>query len=579
MKRSGFLVVLLAIASTLSIAQQPTPTIDQKKLDNLLAKHDKPGEPGGVLLILRNGKVAYTRAFGLASVEQNVRNTRETVFSLDYGECREFTAMTVAMLAEEGKLSLDDPIRKYIPELPSFASTITLRNLIHNASGLFDYGQQFLLTGWMLRNPLSNEEFLRLIGRQRLTAFPAGEGFMYSNTDYALLAFAVQRATGKSLRFQADRLLFKPLGMNSTQIDDQFGEVAKGRAYEYFERDGTLVMIRRDKFSPSGRNGVLTKVDDLGRWANAINDPASKLGKAALKLRDNAKFDLNRPGEHAFGHFIKSYRGVNTISHQGISEHPYLVRVPDRSVSIIYLTNGGFEAGDAMRSVLDEILFGGPDPTAKPILISESQLKQLASTLKSNPDGVAVTSQEVAPLAGGYSSVKSSRGKDFVCEVRGNSLVEIYGDEVNRMTPLGNGVFHFIGFYFVFEKPGQGESVRLRIFKTTGELVDEMRRVPSIDPPSLEVNTPLVGKYYNYELDVTWSLVIESGKLAIKRERMATATLWPSAKDRFILTVLADSEAYTYDVEVRINRDSGGGVTGFSIWSGRLRGGLEFKRV
>lgn len=578
MKLSGLLLVLFVSANSLCVAQPSKTTIDRKKLDSFISKHDKPNEPGGVLLILQNGKPTYVKAFGLASLEQSIPNKRGTVFSLDYGECREFTALTVAMLAEEGKFSLDDPARKFIPELPPFASKITLRHLIHNASGLFDYGQQFLLTGWMLRNPLSDEEFLHLLSRQRLTAFPAGKGFMYSNTDYALLAFAVQHATGKSLRFHADRLIFKPLGMTSTQMDDQFGEVAKRRAYEYSKSNGKAMMKRRDKFSPSGRNGVLTTVDDLSLWAKEMNDAKSKLGKVALKLRENAKFDPNRPGEYTFGHFLKNHRGVSTISHQGISDSPYLLRVPDRSLSIIYLTNGNLEANIAMRTTIDEVLFGGPDPKAQPVRASENQLKQWTSTLKSNPSGVAITAEEIAPLSGGYSSLISSRGRDFTCEARGNSLVEVFGGEEDRMIPLGNGVFHHLGLYIVFEKPESDKPITFKAFKPTGELIDEMRRMPSVSYPSTEALAPLVGKYYNHELDVTWHLDIEGGKLVIKRERMAPAALWPTAKDRFMLTVVADPEAYTYDVEVRINRNPDGSVSGFSIWSSRLRGGLEFKR-
>lgn len=124
-----------ALFATLLIASSPVvaqPKIDKGRLDAIFAKYDKPGEPGGVVLIQRNGKTVYSKAVGLASLEQGVRNTSETVFSLDYGECREFTALTVAMLADEGKLSLDDSVRKFLPELPALTAPITLRHLIES---------------------------------------------------------------------------------------------------------------------------------------------------------------------------------------------------------------------------------------------------------------------------------------------------------------------------------------------------------------------------------------------------------------------------------------------------------------
>lgn len=573
------IVGLSVFCCPLALGQQLTPRIEKDRLDALLAKYDRPGKPGGALLVLKEGKTAYSKAFGLASVEHGVRNSLETVFSLDYGECREFTALAVAMLAEEGALSLNDSARNYVPELPEFAAAIKLRDLIHNASGLFDYGQQFLLTGWMLRNPLSDEDFFRLLRRQRLTAFPPGTDFMYSNTDYALLAFAVQRATGKSLRQQADRLLFKPLGMNSTLMDDRFGEVVTRRAYEYFDADGAMMMKRRDKFSPSGRNGVLTTVGDLKKWADALENPRSKLAKVAKSLRIGAVFDPNRNGEYNFGHFVGQSRGLQAVWHQGISQSPYLVRFPDHAVTIAYLGNGGPDAQEVLKSALDQVFFGGPDPSRSPVKATPKQLEEWSAALKDRPKSVIVTDEELRTFAGGYRRMKGSRGRDFICEVRDQSLAEIFGNEVEPMMALGNGVFFHLNCFLVFEPRDKAGSVRLRAFSKTGELVEEMTRIPSVVWPDTAELTELVGDYYNYELDVTWSIFVSNGKLALKRERMGDVAFFPSAKDRYLLSVIADPESYSYDVELRINRSSSNQVTGLSIWTSRLRGGLAFTKT
>lgn len=578
-KHAVGLLLFLTLASPAAIGQQVKTKIERRKLDAFLSKHDHARGPGGALLVLQKGKVAYSKAFGFASIEQGVRNSTNTVFSLDYGECREFTALTLAMLAEEGTMSLDDSARKYIPELPEFAAQIKIRDLIHNSSGLFDYGQQFLLAGWMLRNPLSNEDFFRLLRRQRRAAFPSGTDFMYSNTDYALLGFVVKRATGKSLREQADRLLFAPLGMKFTHIDDRFGEAVDRRAYEYFEADGAKMMKRRDKFSPSGRNGLLTTVGDLAKWAMALDDPNSKLHQASLMLRIGAVFDPKRIGEFNFGHFLRQHRGLQIISHQGISNSPYLVRIPEKSVSVIFLGNGGLDAEKATSFTLDILFFGGPDQTHKPVTAEPQQLAVWGAVLQREPKGVSVTAAELQSIAGGYSRTKGSRGRDFICDAQDQTLVEVFGGEIEPMVPLGNGVFFHLNCFIVFESNKDTGSIRLRAFSKQGDLVEEMERIPSISWPKAAELGEMVGDYYNHELDVTWELVALDGKLAVKRERMGNVFLWPSSKDRFLLSVMADPEAYSYDVELRFDRDAYGKVQGFSILSARLKGGLSFQKV
>jgi hypothetical protein len=189
-----------------------------------------------------------------------------------------------------------------------------------------------------------------------------------------------------------------------------------------------------------------------------------------------------------------------------------------------------------------------------------------------------VTTEELQPLAGAYGRLRGSRGRDFTCEVRGRSLVDMFNDEAERMTPLGNGVFWHLNVFIVFDTTDPA-SIRLRAFRKSGALIEDMQRIPSVPWPGAAALEPLAGTYYNHELDVTWSLVSANGRLALKRERMANVVLWPSAPDRYLLAVVADPEAYTYDVELRLIRDASSAVTGFEIWSSRLRGGLAFQRV
>lgn len=553
---------------------------DRKALDALYGPLDRPGAAGGVVYVAKGGKPVYEKAFGLANVEHSVRNTRDTVFKISYGESREFTAMTVAMLARKGVLSLDDSLRKHMPELPPYADAIRLRHLIHHASGLPDYGALFLLTGWRLFNPLSDGEFLRLLGRLERTDFAPGTDYMYSNTDYALLAFVVQRATGESLREVAATELFAPFGMAATRIDDQYARVVLKRAYAYYDLHEETYLVRREKTSPAGRNGVLTTVGDLARWAAALDDPGSRVARAASLLREGARFAPTRPGAYVFGHFTGKYRGVDVVRHQGIDGDVYLVRVPDHDMVVALLTNGPADTERLVDRTLDALLFDTPGPSHAKSGAPAEKLARWEALRAAHPKGIAISAAERQRYAGRYDRAVDPRGNDaFDIRVEGDALVGHYGEIRDPIYALASNVLLYVCCYLERAPLREGEPVRLTAYRiTTGEHVADFASQPP--PPALDAKdrAALPGRYYNHELDVTWQLLAEDGKLLLRRERMLDATLVPKAIDRFALEVLADVEAYVFGMEVRIDRDGDGNPNGLTVVHDRIRG-LRFDRM
>ena len=196
-----------------------TPDSASRWVDSIFSPFSVPGSPGCAVGVTRNGSLVLAKGYGMADLEHDIPITPDTRFYVA-SLSKQFTAMAIVLLAQDGRLSLDDSIRKWVPEVPAFASTITLRELLHHTSGLRDYFTLLAVSGWPSDGPLTEKQFLTLVGRQKSLNFTPGDEFLYSNTGYALLSIVVKRASGYSLRDFAQQRIFKPLGMTHTEFRD-----------------------------------------------------------------------------------------------------------------------------------------------------------------------------------------------------------------------------------------------------------------------------------------------------------------------------------------------------------------------
>jgi CubicO group peptidase (beta-lactamase class C family) len=218
-----------------------------KKADAFLAQWDKNDMPGCGVGAVRDGKLVYKRAFGMANLDYDVPNTTSTLFNLA-SVSKPFTAMSIALLAQQGKLSLDDDIRKYVPELPKYEETITIRHLIHHTSGLREYQALVLFGGLGTDNAYNDKDILNMLSRQKNISFKPGSKHQYSNSNYHLLGIIVSRVSGKSLRLFAEENIFKPLGMKNTMFSDNRFEVVKNRASGYMVGSDQSIRARSSLF-------------------------------------------------------------------------------------------------------------------------------------------------------------------------------------------------------------------------------------------------------------------------------------------------------------------------------------------
>lgn len=329
-----------------------------KKVDALFAEWDKKDSPGVALGVIKDGKLIYNRGYGRADLGNNIPITSDTAFYIG-STSKQFTAFCIALLEEEGRLSVEDDVRKYLPELPQYEKPVTVRHLIHHLSGIRDYLALWDLSGRSFADSYPEEQALALVARQRSLNFTPGERYSYSNSNYFLLSLIVKRASGKSLHEFSDERIFKPLGMNNTHFHDDRTEIIKNRATGHVPKPGGGFSIYKSSFDLVGDGGVYTTVEDLLKWDR--NFYHNKLGKGTQALIDriltHGKVNDGRQIIYAWGVQRERYRGLRIAYHNGafLGFRSELLRFPEQKFSVIILGNVQSVSASALATKVADI--------------------------------------------------------------------------------------------------------------------------------------------------------------------------------------------------------------------------------
>ncbi|HTH57807.1 MAG TPA: serine hydrolase domain-containing protein [Cyclobacteriaceae bacterium] len=310
--------------------------------------------PGVSVAVARDGKVVYSNGFGYADIEQEAKVTPQTIFHIA-SVSKQFTAFAIAMLANQGKLSVNDDIRKYLPELHDFGTPITINHLIHHTSGLRDQWNLLAIAGWRLDDVITQKQIMRVISRQRDLNFKPGDEEMYCNTGYTLMAEIVERVSGKSFPQWAQENIFVPLGMKNTLVYNDHEKIVKGRAYSYNQAaDGFRKSVL--SYANDGATSLFTTPEDLCQWA--MNFENIKVGNPKVMDMMNQRFVLNRGDtiNYAFGQVMEKYKGLRAISHGGgdAGYRTFLLRFPEQHFSVVVFSNlGSFNPAGLCYQIAD----------------------------------------------------------------------------------------------------------------------------------------------------------------------------------------------------------------------------------
>ena len=295
------------------IVKKATTLFEQ--VDQIFLPWDTPNTPGAAVAIIQNDSIVYQNTYGNANLEYDLPITKTSVF-LTGSVAKQFTAFSILLLAQEGKLSLDDDIRKYIPEVPDFGYTITLKHLANHTSGLREKAVLAALMGWLESDVVTTEQILKVISKQKALNFKPGEQYMYCNTGYTLLAEVVARVSKQTFAAFTRENIFEPLNMVNTQFFDDHQKIIKNRAYAYYPKKNDFVKSVLNDAAP-GSSGLFTTIEDLSSWVLNYKNPV--IGSAAIFKKMGTVGVLNNGEKTNYGLALErsTYKGLSEIGHGG----------------------------------------------------------------------------------------------------------------------------------------------------------------------------------------------------------------------------------------------------------------------
>lgn len=329
-------------------------------IDRVFGSFSQTDGPGCSVGIDRDDLPLFRRGYGMANLESGTPMTERSV--VESGSvAKQFTAGAIAYLALQRKLGLDDPIRKYIPELPDYGSPVTIRMALNHTSGIRDMWTLFELAGIGSGTHLfTMDRALAMVYRQKELNFPPNSAFLYSNSGFLLLAEVVKRVSGQPLAQFSQEVFFKPLGMTQTQWRDDWNRVVPGRVTAYARDDKGTLQVDMPFMSVYGAGGLLTTVGDLLRWNHHLTHPTVGGQPWVALMQQRGRLTNGKDIDYAAGLFITEYRTEPEISHSGATGgyRTYLARWPARRLSLALMCNVGEANTIALGHQVADVFIG-----------------------------------------------------------------------------------------------------------------------------------------------------------------------------------------------------------------------------
>ncbi|MGA2658293.1 MAG: serine hydrolase [Verrucomicrobiota bacterium] len=530
-----------------------------KSIDRIFEASSKPGTPGAGVAVIEHGALVFEKGYGLANLEYDIPVTPQTIFHVA-SVSKQFTAMALVLLDQDGKLSLEDDVHKYLPELPDYGHKITLRHLLQHTSGIRDQWQTLALAGWRMDDVITQKQILGLLFRQKELNFTPGTAHLYSNGGYTLAAEVAARVSGKPFPEFCRERIFGPAGMTRTHFHDDHRRIVRDRAYSY-EKVGEGYQASPLNYANVGATSLFTTAGDLVRWLDNFRAP--KLGGRAAfeRLQEQAVLADGKKIDYALGVVIGQYRGLKTISHSG-GDAGYRSEVlwfPESDLGIAVLGNlASFSPFSAARRVA-EVFLGdkmAPEPTNASSQVASGKPRSY----------IALAESALEPLVGHY-KLESGLEADVLKE-NGKLFAHVPGQGKAELHPLATDRF------FIEELGGEVQllvkpdgPVRLK-FTHEGATINGERTGPvSTMTPDL---AQYQGVYWSDELETQYTVRLKDGKLTADHVRHGQIALEPAGLDRF-------TASEWFMAEVHFLRDTTNGISGMTLGGGRVKG-IPFNR-
>ncbi len=536
--------LLLVLASTAS-AQTPADSVRQ-----LLA--DRTGEvPGAVVGVVQNGELIFAEPFGLASLTYGIPYALDTPTNIG-STSKQFTAFAVGLLAERGELRLGDDVRAYLPELPDFGETVTLRHLLTHTSGYREFLNTLVVAGWRLDegDAVDRDEILRVVQRQPALQNAPGAEWNYNNTGFALLAMVVERVTGEPFPDWMKANVFEPFGMTHTVVRPTPTTLVEGRAVGYV-REGDGWREAFDLGGSMGAGGIYSTVADLARWMTNLQTRAVAPG-VIEQMTTRALLSTGEPTGYGLGLFLDEDGGQRRIQHGGadLAHRSAFVLYPDLGAGVIVLTNSAADV-EGLAKQAARVFF--PDAF-------ETEAPGSAPTASDTFDPATFDA-----YAGSYALDVAPA---FVMTFRRDGeryLIQPTGQPETEIVPTSDSTFAstLVDASLTFHRDPDG-AVRSLTLHQNGH--HRATRVEA-DAPEIDL-APYAGRYVSDELEVAYTLAVEEGTLIARSRRAEDVTL-----------IHAEGDTFAFPLgTVTFERDAAGAVVAYVVDATRARG-IRFERA
>ena len=545
-----FFTLLLVFAGLTGCAQT-LPANLQTGIDSIFKDFAKPDAPGVAVLIVKDGKVAFEKGYGMANLEYDMPVTPTSVFDIA-SVSKQFTGYAISTLIQEGKISPADDIHKYLPDVPDFGKKITIHNLIHHTSGLRDWPEGLHAAGWRWDESFTYDDIMRMVNKQHDLDFEPGSKYQYSNTGYNLLAAIVAKVSGKTFPEWAAENIFKPFGMQATMVNDDYSRIIPHLASSYYQ-DGNAYHKATDQLTAFGSSSIYTTVEDLSKWVIRFQQGLAGKDPVYLRMIQTDTLNDGKPNHYAYGLGVGDYNGVKEISHNGgwASYATNISNFPDQKVGIILLSNSGNFNAD-----------GESDAVAGLLLNLKTKPGQNREDLSKLPT-VQVDSTILKIYTGTY-QLGPGWFVTFTLE-NGQIMTQATGED-KFPTELKSDTTLWV--------PAYNSSVKfVQITNKANAIVYHGKVSNRVTPLKVDASQlgQFVGSYYSKELEATYRITLENGRLVGHHMRPGDFNLSPDM-------ITTDTFGSAAGGSMAFYRDWQNKVIGFKLSGGRIRN-IVFERV
>lgn len=531
-------------------------------VDKIFAEWSKPGAPGAAVGVIKDGKLIYSKGYGLANLEYDIPNDADSVFRIA-STSKQFTAACIVLLAERGELNLTDTLDKFLPDFPDYAKDITIRHLLNHTSGIRDYLTLADLKGLGVEDYYQDKDVISWLVNQTELSFPPGEEYLYSNSGYWLLGKIVEQVAGMNMAEFAEQEIFKPLNMAHTHFHNNHKKIVRKRASGYTPTNGDSYEISMTSLDMIGDGGIFTTINDIKKWDDAFYQSSVLSPEFWQEMSTQGVLNNGEQISYASGLIIDDYKGLKTVSHGGafVGFRAELLRFPEQKFTVAIFANRGDTNPSVMAYRVADVFLNK--------LYSAEKIEDNAvrDDIAINPtlEAIKLTNDQ---LLGMY---ELKAGFQLKVTMHNEKLHAIQSWNSNEydLNPSEKPINQFqIGedksLTFDFSNLNDKQAQIMTVFQDG--VISTWKRVKAFDLTGINLND-FVGNFYSKELDVVHGIRINDDKLTVQLGKMDPLTLDFSTANR----------VYYQGNYIDFERKNGM-ITGFKMTAGRVKNLSFFKQ-